>query len=319
MKKQLLIALFTLSTNIVLPKLPFHDELVMAKAIPCDDSGVSISVNSGSITAPDPFAAYAPFIIGMSDCQALIYIINHIIVGAIALPRPITVEYLYLKYYTKLNGNFDDCDLGFYLDRTNNIFDALVALTFSNFTGSTMQRSIWQNMYLCGSNFSHVNAQSASFAGVVAPGIIFCYANLSNANFFHAYMPQSYFNSLPNSPKTNLTGANFNQVTLFRAKFQNSILRYANFFYCDMDHVKLQGADCSFASFHNCFGTFHVSPSTDFTKARFDQVDRIYFDIPEGQSPIFDETVMPDNTICTGPECVKYFRRLESTLPSVGV
>lgn len=319
MKKNLALIVTLVSANLVLAKLPFHDQLVMAKALPCDSVGSSISVNGGSIVNPDPFSAYAPFIVGMSDCQALIYIINHIIVGAVPVSRPITVEYLYVKYYKKLYGNFDDCDLGFYIDRPTNTFDALVALTFANFTGSTMQRSIWQNMFLCGSNFSSVNGSLANFSGVVAPGIIFCHANLASANFFHAYMPQSFFNSLPSGTPTNLTGANFNQAVLFRTKFQNSVLRYANFFYCDMDHVKLQGADCSFASFNDSYGTFHVSPTTNFTKARFNNVDRIYFDIPEGQSPIFNETVMPDNSICTGPDCVKYFRRVAADLPSVGV
>lgn len=325
------------TSGTIFTRLPSDIELMVAKAEPCgllnfdlimsgastclstSSSGSSGGSSSSSTGSNNPCSgAYAPFIIGKTDCQALQFIIKNVISGLVALPRTTTINYLYVPCYQITNGNFDNCDFGFYLDNTTNQFSAFIALPFSNFTGSSMANIIWKNAFLANANFSHTIATNSNWSGVSASEIIFCYSNLSNSIFTYSYMPLSYFNSLPNITPTILDGAQFLQATLFNTTFQNAQIRHANFFLCNMDNVNLDGADCSGTNFHNSFGTFIVSPTTNFTQAQFDHTSRIFFEIPEGESPIFKDTIMKDGSVCSGPNCIKYFKRVPSELPSVG-
>lgn len=308
-----LVAISLISNSPTQAKLSQSALLMVSGAAACSTSNVSTGL---SIISPNTYADYAPHIMGMTDCQALQFIIQNKLTMSGTELRPVTLTYLLVKNYTKQNGNFDNCNLGFDLDSTSNTFIAPVALFFSDFTGSSMRSVNFSNDFLCGANFTNITGTSAIFDGVDAPGVIFTGANLAGASFQHAYMPQSYFNNTTTGQQTVLSNAQFIQTVLFQTTFENAQVNDAEFFFCDMHKVNLKNTNCSGSDFNHCFGTLTVTTATNFTNAKFNRTDRLYMDIPEGQSPIFNNTLMPDGELCTGPSCVKHFIRVEEELPS---
>jgi len=304
-KKYFLSLIVLLSSITIETKLPTTKVLIMARALSCNNENSSSSIVSGN-----PFVDYTPFIALMSDYQALKFIINNIIVSNTPQPRLTTVNYLYVPYYKKTNGNFDNCDLGFYPNNATNQFSATVALTLANFSGSSMMNSIWEKMFLYKSNFSNVNASNANFNYIKGPNIIFSHANLTNASFQHAYIPCSYFNSLPNTPSTILSNTNFTGAYLPKASFENASLLATRFINADMKNVNLKNTNCTGAQFDYSYGSFIVSRSTNFTNASF-KTSLIFLDIPEGESPIFKDTIMPNGDICSGSDCLNHFRQID--------